>query len=280
MAIKDKSKTTSKDEETAIVKTEEPGALAVYDYGEDAGSGFEHQTSADASIPFIVVLQALSPNVVERSHPMALPGNFYNTVTEQYYDRDKGFLFVPSTTRHMYGRWVPRDQGGGFRGHVTPEDQEVQKAIKNSQKFGKYLNDDGLQLTETFYVYGAVCTEEGDADGMALIAFTSTKIKAYKKWMTRVRALRIPIKGREPVQPPLCANLTRFVAGAEKNTKGSFFVFSPQSGDPRGLMQSLLMPTDPRFQMAKACRELVDSGKAKVDFDKQEKPADGEETPF
>jgi hypothetical protein len=33
-----------------------------YDYGQDAGAGFENQTSEDVSVPFIVLLQPGSPS--------------------------------------------------------------------------------------------------------------------------------------------------------------------------------------------------------------------------
>lgn len=279
---KNTSKTAQKEDTTAMQVAEAPGALVEFDYGEDAGAGFEHQTAADTSIPFIILLQAGSPQVKARTNPKALDGNMMNTVTEQCYDRDQGFLFVPATTRHLFAKWVPRDRGGGFRGHLQPEDPIVLQAVKDAVKFGKYQMTEGdelLQLSECFYVYGAVCDEDGNADGMALMAFTSTKIKAYKKWNSRLRGLSIPRKGLPPVRPPLYGSLTRVVSLPEKNHEGDYNVFGLKAGDPRGLLQSLLRPDDPRFLMAKACKELVDAGVAKVDFAKQGEP-EKEKVPF
>jgi len=275
MATDKKSKTKDEQPDVAITTTQPAGALVEYDYGDDEGAGFEHQTAADYSIPFLVLLQALSPQVTKRVHPMALPGNLYNTVTEQYYDGLKGVLFVPGTTRRMFARWVPRDEGGGFRGQLLPEDPAVLKAIEDSKKFGKYLTPDEeregkmLQLSETHYVYGALCDEDGGTAGMALIAFTSTKIANCKLWKTRMRNLEIPRgPGKTPGKPPMWANLTRITADTEKNNKGEFYVFKMSPGDPRGMLQSLLLADDPRFQLAKQCAELVGSGQAKVDYSK------------
>jgi hypothetical protein len=263
-----------------------PGALVAYDYGEDEGAGYEHQDGSDITIPFMVLLQALSPQVKDRVHPLAVPGSMYNTVTEKYYSADQGFLFVPATTRHLYCRWVPRDEGGGFRGHHDPDEQLVIDAKKASTKFGKFLTPDPEnpkkehQLVETRYVYGALCDEDGGADDMVLLAFTSTKITAYKKWMKRLRGISFPRPGGgPPVHPPLYSNLTRVVGMPADNAKGDFFVFGMRPGDQRGLMESLLPATDPRFMMAKACKELVDTGKAKVDFEKQGTP-EKTEVPF
>lgn len=262
-------------EETSLETQQPPGALAEIDYGDDEGAGYEHQTAADVSIPFIIMLQSGNPQVKERIHPLALDGNMMNTVTEEYFDRDQGFLFVPATTRHVYTKWVPRDAGGGFRGHLEPDDSRVAQAIKDSTKFGKYQITEGdelLQLTECFYVYGATCDENGGATGMAVLACTSSKITPYKKWNSRLRALSIPRKGLPPVRPPLYGNLTRVFGQLEKNVHGLFFVFGFKPGDNRGLMQSLLLRTDERFLMAKACKELVDSGTAKVDYSRQGPP--------
>ena len=128
----DKKNDKSKSKDDALEKTPEPGALVAYDYGDDEGVGYEHQTAADTSIPFIILLQGLSPQVKNRIHPMALDGNMMNNVTEQFYDRDQGFLFVPATTRHLFAKWVPRDRGGGFRGHLEPDNPIVLQAIKET----------------------------------------------------------------------------------------------------------------------------------------------------
>jgi hypothetical protein len=251
---------------TQIEKTK-PGAMVQFDYGDDAGRGYENQSKADTSIPFIALLQGLSPLVKDGK---GRPGDFYNTVTQQVWKRETGLLFVPGTTKQMFGRWVPRTQGGGFRGHAQVDDKDVQDAIKNSTKFGKYRvsekDDDGkvvdIDLVETFYVYGAVCDEDGHAESMAIIPFWSTKIRPYRGWMTRLRTFNQQHGGRIP----LYANLTRLTSYEDKKPKGEFYVPVLSSGDPRGLMESLLSPDDERFQMAKACAMLVSSGDAEINY--------------
>lgn len=246
-------------------------ALASIDYGEDAvvadgkeaGRGYEHQGKADVSIPFMNLLQSLSPIVVEGK---AKPGDWFNTVTEELFGKDTGFLFVGGTTRRMFTEWTPRDKGGGFRGQHEVESDVVTKAIKNSARFGKYLTDDGNTLNETFYVYGALC-DERQALTMAVIPFWSTKIRAYKAWMTRLRQATI-VDGRgTKVRPPLYAHLSRVTSVQQKNEKGTFFVPTIVAAN-KTIVDSLLRPDDERFMMAKACMQLVDSGEAKVDFSK------------
>lgn len=264
----------AKKPETELETKSSASALTVADYGEDAGAGFEHQTKADIAVPFIVLLQPMSPAVTNEV-PGAKPGCFMNTVTQQVYDREEGFLFVPATTRRVFVQWAPRDAGGGgYRGQHEVESKVVVDAIKSSAKFGKFKTDDGDTLTDTFYVYGAVCDRNGVADGMALMAFWSTKIKAYKTWMTRLRQ-PVTMPDGTKKSPPLFANLARFTSVMMKNDKGSYYVPVPAFGDPRGQVASLLLPTDERYQMAKACGMLVASGEAKVNYEAQQ---DGGET--
>ncbi len=273
------------EETTAMTPPPETTAIASFDYGDDAGKGFENQTKADMSIPFINLLQALSPLVATEK---AKPGQWVNTVTEQIWDREKGFLFVAGGTRRAYTEWVPRNNpdgtpvqnqgGGGYRGEHAVESKIVADAIKQSKKFGKFYTPDGNILSDTFYVYGAICGEDGTAQSMAVIPFTATKIKPYRTWMTRLRQLTLQDQygktildgDRKPLHPPLYAHLTRITSAQTQNSnKQMYYVPVITSGDQRGLIQSLLPPTDERFQLAKECKLLFESGNAKVDYSKQ-----------
>jgi hypothetical protein len=265
------------------------------DYGEDVGAGYEHQDAADTSIPFMVQLQALSPIVAE-GRADARPGDWYNTITERVYKKEQGFLFVPATTRRKFGKWTPRPgseaasyvkgggdgERGGFHGNLEPDDPAVLKAIADAPRFGMNMTPDGKRLVECFYVYGVVCGESGEAETMAAIPFSSAKIKSYKSWMTRLQQVFVRVGDKRP-RPPLYAHLTRVGSLQQKNDKGVFFVPLISSGDKRGMNESLMKPDDERFLMAKACRQLVDSGEVKVDYSKQgaagEEDGGGEGTP-
>ena len=145
---------TKKTEDTAIAEMPKPGALVEYEYGEDEGKGYEHQSAADTRIPIIAQMQDLSPPVKSRK---ANVGDFFNSVTEQIWPGNEGFLFVPATTRHVFVEWVPRDKGGGYRGQHQPDSDVVMAAIAAAKKdpdakFGEYSTPDGNELQETFYV--------------------------------------------------------------------------------------------------------------------------------
>lgn len=271
------AKNDKKVEETQIVKPEKAGELVVYDFGEDEGAGYENQTDKDTSLPWMIQMQSTSPLVQDGR---AKPGDWLNTVTEEIFDRDKGFLYVAGTTRHYFSKWIPREKdggprsagGGAFRGHLDIDDPIVLKAIEEATEFGKnFAVIDGvrLQLRETFYTYGATCNEEGEAEGGAIIAFWSTKIKAYRGWQARSKGILVPVSGGKKVRPPLYSHLVRITSKMTTNSQGTFAVpiVKPANGTVKA---SIIMPDDERYQMAKAVAMMVNTGAAKVNYEKQD----------
>lgn len=243
--------------------------LAAYDYGEDLDRGFEGQTSADYSVPFVSVLQQMSPQV---SDPRdggiegAKPGMLINTVTGELWDGREGLEFVPAMTQHVFVEWVPREKGGGMVGRHEVDSDVVRAARANSSEFGKLRTREGNDLIETFYVYGVLCSGEQPAENV-ILAFTSTKIKIYKNFNTRVGFFMVQTPNGKR-RPPLFSHLVKITTSKEKNNKGEFynFVLNPARGD---VATSLLAPNDPRYLAARQCKDMVDSGLAKADYSSQ-----------
>lgn len=250
-------------------KGKEETGVAEFTYdSEHEGGGFDHQTRDDVAIPFLAVLQAGSPQI--ETIAAAKPGQLFNTVTEELMEKA---LFVPSTTQHVFVEWVPRASGGGFIGVHQLDAPEVKAAKEASSEFGKYKLPNGNELQETFYIYGVLCTET-DSLGPVVIAFTSTKIKVYKRYNTRLQTFTLMGKDGRKVRPPLYAHLTQITTVKEKNNKGEFFnfVLAP-AGD--SLMTALLPQTDPRFEAAFEVKRLVDSGAGRAAYESVD-GADGE----
>lgn len=251
--------------------------LAAFDYGEDGGAGFENQTSSDYSIPFLGVLQQMSPQVSDPSDggiDGARPGMIFNTVTGELYPAKEGLEFVPSLTQHVFVEWVPRDSGGGFVAIHEINSDVVKQAKANSQEFGKLRLANGNDLIETFYVYGVVCKDE-EPEGMAVIAFTSTKIKVYKAFSTKINMFTLKSPNGTKQKPPLFAHSLKLTTAKEKNNKGEFHNFSiaPAKGD---IISSLLRPDDPRFQAGKDCYDMVVGGMARANYDSQDNAGGGD----
>ena len=257
---------------TAVAKkAEQTTDVAIFKgYEEFEGRGFQNQTQEDIAIPFLNVLQAGSPEVQEGTVDGAKAGMLMNSVTQELYDEVQ---IVPSITQHVFVAWKPRDAGGGIVATYQPGDPVVKAAKTKSTEFGKYQDEEGNDLVETFYMV-AILSVGDEPQGMVYIAFTSTKIKAYKAIMARIRPFQIAMEDGRRISPPMFAHLLTLRTQPQKNAKGSFFVpvITPAIGEDgkTDLTAGLLSPEDIRFRMGAECEKLVDSGKARADTSTQD----------
>lgn len=250
------------------------GALATYDYGADAGAGFEGTSGADLSIPFISILQSNSPQVEEDSDRYK-PGMLVNTVTGDIIEADvgkqaAGQVFLPVHKETAYVEWIPRDSGGGFVGLHDPNGEVVKTAIaaNGGSRIGKLKVGDN-ELIETHYIYGLLLDETGSSTtGFAVVSFTSTKIKPYRDFTTAMYTL----KGR----PPMFANRAILRTVKQKNEKGSFFNFKIEPFKS-SWVESLINPQTEAELLAEAkgFRDMVTSGMARAAFETQNSTGDG-----
>lgn len=241
---------------TDVAVVEKPGALAVYDYGSDAGSGFENTTQADLTIPFLGVMQSNSPEVEAGNCKM---GDIVNSVTGEVIDGSVGVPFIPCHKEILWVEWRPRAAGGGIAARHSPASDVVQKAkADRGEQMGKITLANGNDLVETHYIYLLLLTPDGTAtDGFAVLSCASTKITPAKKFTTALYML----KGK----PPLFASRARLRTVKEENEKGRFanVEFRPLSGS---WADSLINPTTNRelLEEGRAFREMIVSGAAKM----------------
>lgn len=233
--------------------------LAVHEYGEDVGSGFENQTSADLAIPFLNLLQPLSPEVVEDGMKA---GTFVNSVSGDNLGEE--VIFVPATTDRCFVEWTPREQGGGFVARHEVGSAVIGNCSAHPIKGGVLVTPDGNDLIETFYVYGV------DGDGLPLVvAFNSTKIKVYRKWQARLRMHLIATPSGK-INPPLFANKSLITSEKLKNEKGTFFNFIISGAVDGDLGKSLLATDDELYTSAKGIGAMIAAGTATASYETQE----------
>jgi hypothetical protein len=265
-----------------LATVEAGGEVAIFDYGADAGSGYENQSAKDISIPFLNVLQSNSP-ICGEEDSVARPGMLMNSVTQELFSGKDGIPFVPVTTRHSFVEWVPRDAGGGIVGEHAIDSQVVADArARNGGALGKLKTSNGNDLIETFTIIGLQLTEDGDIAGPMIVANTSTKIKPYKGLMTRLRTYLHPAPGGRKVQPPLFAHKVRIATFKDKNTKGEFFnfVFNPLNGD---VAKSLNAPDSPVMAAARELKTAFETGAVRAATETQSNGDgrnDGDDVPF
>lgn len=265
---KDKKGTSSKGSKNTPAKREEPAnSVAKYD-ADDLGAGFEDFTRDDLAIPFINILQKMSP-AVDPDSPnhidKAKAGMMINSVTQELYDgKEDGVVVIPVHRVHQFIEWVPRDAGGGFVAAHEVDDPMIVEAKKGGN-FGKLESPDGNDLVETFNVYVLLVGDDGDYQP-AVIPFSSTNIKAYKKWMTNARSIVLKDEEGRRFPAPMFSHKYRILTQFQENNKGTWHAFRVAfaEGDAES---SRLAPEDELYQAAKGVRELVLSGAAKPNYD-------------
>lgn len=267
---------------TAMTPPPETQAIEVFDYGDDAGQGFENQDMSDRKLPIIELLQSNSPEVAE-SKGKIWAGMFRNTVTGEVYEE---VLLVPAVTDTCWTEWVPRDDGGGFRGRHPKGAKIIADAIARNggkaigklpvpqppirDKNGQEKPQPAHELVESREIYAILYDKAGEVQGFAMIPFTSTKITVYKAWNSSIANFAPTIKGKKlnPGQIPLFAHRVKMTAVSDTRNGQTFQipVLSPAEGGDT-LLNSTLPKTDARYIAAKKLHDDVLAGLAKASYE-------------
>jgi hypothetical protein len=256
---------------------EKSKAVATYDYGDDAGAGFENVKPGDFKPSFLRILQSNSPQVADEL-PGAKAGIWWDTVSNEGFE---SILVVPAVFEHVYVAWKPRADGGGggqgFGGVYKPESEVVVEALKrfNSEHDSKFARgEDGkiiapktpdgeYDLMETFYFHGPQFVEESGAIFPVTLPFSSSGLPPAQNWLSTMRKQIIPDSGGKPY--PLFAHLFKLGSVKKENAKGKFYV--PSVTWAKGnAKDSRLDPKGDLYQAARSVSIAFKEGNAKVDY--------------
>ena len=112
-------------------------------FAEDSGKGFEEVTSSDIQIPFLRMIQQMSPQINKKEASYiegAGGGDIFNTVTNKYWEGSEGVVVIPVYFQMKLLEFVPRDQGGGFVGELSAASEEVREMEQEAER---ELHEDG-----------------------------------------------------------------------------------------------------------------------------------------
>ena len=117
---------------TAVAqKAESLPANVMDDLFASAGQGMENIGVEDMQIPFLRILQPLSPQLIKNDPKFikgASAGDIFNTVTGQYWDADEGVTIIPCAYEMKYLEFQLRESGGGFLGEIDPKSPDIRQA--------------------------------------------------------------------------------------------------------------------------------------------------------
>lgn len=251
-----KKETTS----TEIAEKQNTSLVVTDQYEQYAGSGFENQDSTDYKVPFISLLQALSPMVVDGARDDARPGKFHNPITDEILDGKVGIRFIPCLTKHEFVEYKPNR--GGFVAAHDPSSEVVRHAKETGGFNGLKVGEN--DLTETYYVFGLI-VDDDDTGYEVCMSFSSTKIKKYRMWMTKARSIQMTRANGTRFPAPLYAHMFRITAVSDKGQKGQFFNLDATWVNKTAIESRLPVDSD-LFVQADGFKRLLESGNAKVDY--------------
>lgn len=222
----------------------------VIDMTVDAGRGLEGADKDSYAIPFLAILQGLSPQVGTVKN--AVPGKFINTITDEVFDE---VLIIPCAFQRRFLCWAPRDEGGGFKGSYSPlevESGKLEGMTKNDMGI-PMIGDDTLSDTRIHYV---LMQNAAGSWTPAVLSLSRTQIKKSKRLMSLIqgRELPHPKNKKETYNPPSFSHTYRLTTVQEENAKGKWW----------GLAMEVdkLIKSAPLYNAGRAFCEQVFAGEA------------------
>ena len=166
-----------------------------------AGVGNENITSDDVQIPYINILQKLSPQVDEDTEAYiegAKAGMLYQNVNNLLWS--EALPVIPVTFDRKIVEWVPREKGGGL---IDVHQLNILKEIEHqpNDRGVPVRSDNGNLLVDTATHVVLYRNEMYGSDGdwePAIIAMKSSNHKKSRLWNSLIAQQKLPNGGQAP----------------------------------------------------------------------------------
>ena len=221
-------------------------------FAEDSRKGFEEVTTQDLQVPFVRLLQPLSPQLdkSESAHIKgASAGDIFNTVTRQLWDGDEGLVVLPAFFQMKLLEFVPRQQEGGFVRELSTDSSEVRDAVRDPDT-GMELLPNGNEIVRTAQYYVKIVHDDGNLES-AILDMKKTQLKKSRAWLSLMQMQKHNGKAL-----PMYANTYRLKAVKESNDKGSWFNWS--------ISQEGTVPDIEAYTEAKEMYESIKKGELSI----------------
>lgn len=239
----------------AKAKKAEVSTDVMDDIFEFAGDGAAFDSS-EMQIPFLRVLQALSPQLNKKKAEFiegAASGDMFNTVSNQHWDGEEGVVLIPCFQTTKYLEFTPREQGGGYRGEIPANDPVLQRTSRSG---AKEILPTGNELVKSDQHYCLIVDEDGGFQPV-VVDMKSTQLKVSRRWKTQIAMQKIKHpKTGQMITPPVYATMWKLTTTEESNDQGSWANYQIEKV---GLVDNRDLLLE-----AKAFRESVAAGEVKA----------------
>lgn len=241
-------------------------------YQQHAGGGFEDLKQTDYAIPFLKILQGLSPELQpdgEQFIEGAAQGDMVNSLTRELFKRAKGVRLIRVAQELKYIEWRPRKAGGGL---VAISSTKEEAEAKRQPVLGN--PDTDTEIIDTLQIYCLLETADGWQP--IVLSWTKSKMKHARRWaflasqvMTSSIKKIVTETGDRDVsgipgpnrQMAIYAVVWHLTTKSEKNAKGTFFVPAPTAIGAAG---PELLAAAVNF------RQAITAGAVKVKYEKDD----------
>lgn len=264
MAQQKKSNNEEQAAASAVEEVKPNMPVGVFEGDEGEGTDF---SADEVSLPFILILQDLSPQV-KKTEPEyikgAEAGMFCNTVTEEF---GETLQVVPCKYQKAYVEWKPRSEGGGFIGQHGPE---IIEQCSITEK-GEYVLPNGNLIVLTAYYYVLVVKEDNVFEP-AILALKGTQLKKSRKWNATMQNVKMRKADGTLFTPAIFSHIYQLSTVPERNEKGSWFGIKVETIGPVEQVEL--------YQTAKAFKEIIEKGTAKVNHDSEGVSSNSDDLPY
>lgn len=208
---------SSKDEQKGAIQVAPQNALSadlMAELQKDAGAGLENVRAEDLVMPFLMILQKMSPLAdAESGIPGAKVGQLLETATQTLYDKVQ---LIPCAYRTCIVEWHPLATGGGF---VAQHEMGYQDKFR--REGGKWITDEGNELVQTMYF--CCLLQQASGDWMPVVmSFTSSQLKKARTWVSRLSTKTIDDGKGNKFKAPIYESIWEGSTVTEQNEKGSW----------------------------------------------------------
>jgi hypothetical protein len=219
----------------------------------------------DIAIPFLRILQDLSPEVKKREDTYvagAEPGDFLHSVTKRLW---KQVNVIPVAYQRHHIEWKTRASGGGFVKDHGYAPELLGTTTKDEKGFDILPNGNQLVTTALYFLLIPTFDENRKVISLeeAVLPLKSTQLKKARMWNALIQSMRIEDpRTAEFVVPRMFYGVYHLTTVGESNDQGSW---NGIKVEPYCTMKELPNGGEV-YQMARTLAELIERGDKKADL--------------
>jgi len=234
----------------------------------DAGIGVRDLQTEDLAIPFLKVLQKMSPELDDLD---VRAGDIFNTVTKEGVSGKAGVRVINCAYHLQHIEWEPRGTGSGAPHKIYAAGAEMPETQRGEDNKDYVVDGNGRYIERTAQHYVLVI-DDNDFTQQALISMKATQFKKSKQWNSALKSLKMKDSSGNLFTPARFAHIWLLKSTPEENKNGSWHGWE--------ISKESLIDDIALYQEAKLFAESINEGQIKVQHSREEDTTESGNVPF